>query len=143
MPVDKAQFFVNILTMKAILIDATNHVIKQIELSSDYRDIQKAIGCSCFTIAHHFEKLDALYVDDEGLLVDEVKTGFTCDGQFLAGNGVVVGGLPDGDSTDVKISIADLSKHIKFMPHGHILNPAVQDEMCKWTITAVDNLAGL
>ncbi len=97
--------------MKAYFINAVTKTITEIRLTKDYRDIQKAIGCDCFTVAGTMRNGDSLYVDDEGLLKE--PENFFYAPQFypspLAGNGVVLGcDMNDGESRDVQMDIADL-----------------------------------
>ena len=76
---------------KAVLIDVKNREIKTVEYR-DYKDMQKLIGCSCFTMALVFPNEDVLYVDDGGLL-NGTEHFFTFEGahQPFAGNGLIVG----------------------------------------------------
>ncbi len=53
--------------MKAIKIDAKNRQVIEVDITSDYNDINKEIGSQIFTIAHSLKKRDTIMVDDEGL----------------------------------------------------------------------------
>jgi hypothetical protein len=76
---------------KAILIDVKNREVKTVEYK-DYKDMQKLIGCNCFTTAYTFPNEDTLFVDDEGLL-NGTEHFFYFEGahQPFAGNGLIVG----------------------------------------------------
>lgn len=97
--------------MKALKIDAWSQTITEIELG-DWKTYAPAIGhgCDTFTVAAYLPNGDALFVDDEGLLrPDQVDRVFRCPwhSEPLAGNGLIIGTGPEGDSADCK-SEADI-----------------------------------
>lgn len=94
---------------KALLIDASTGVISEVRIK-DYEDIQKFIGCRCFTSVG-LANGETLYVDDEGLINGTTK-GFTIayGGGLLMGNGIVLGSLPNGESCDTKLTAYQLVK---------------------------------
>ena len=57
--------------MKAIKIDAVKRQVIEVDITSDYNDINKQIGCQMFTVAHSLKKRDTIMVDDEGLFNSE------------------------------------------------------------------------
>lgn len=99
-------------TIKAILIDSENKEVREIELNyqngSYIEDIYKALKCQCITsacsevfngIAH------ALFVDDEGLLLDNPIGAFYISmhpnpyrSQTFSGNGIIVSIDNEGES---------------------------------------------
>ncbi len=99
---------------KAILIDSKLRTVSLIEVG-DFRDIQRKIGCDCFTMAFDLPKHDICYVDDEGLFSNP-ETFFTYEGahQPFAGNGIICGGDSEGETCDVKITLGEVVKSVKF-----------------------------
>ena len=70
---------------KGYLIDPKNQSMTEVEVG-DYKDIQKHLNCRVFSSADYYLKRepfdrygslnDSLYIDDEGLLVDDEDTNF-------------------------------------------------------------------
>jgi hypothetical protein len=115
-------------THKAYKIDSSLNRIDTV-LIEDYKDIQDQIGCRCFTVAAIFDNGDTLYVDDEGYLNSEVMRGFSYDGQFFAGNGLLLGGDDKtGESVDVKTSELDVAGSTNFPPLDFEIDDAMRDE---------------
>jgi len=102
--------------MKALLIDSKNRVVKQIEIGEHFTEISKAINCEVFSAPHIMQDNDTLYCDDEGLLKDP-QYFFLLDSylQPIAGNGLILGCDDEGESTDVSMSLIELSSRITFM----------------------------
>lgn len=109
--------------MRAILADATNRTVTEVELGSDWRDINRHLGSRCFTIACYLPNGDAVFADDEGLLHNPKH--FTEIGQYpepIAGNLLIVGSTPDGDSTHAKSTVKDIDNDVVFMDVATVLN---------------------
>lgn len=102
--------------MKAILITPDQFTIEEIEGSfDDFREIQKAIECDCFTVAGYLEG-NAVYVDDEGLFKDiEMFTLMVHYPQPLAGKILVLGMTDDGGGKDVTLTVDQVSDSLMFM----------------------------
>lgn len=103
-------------TLRAILIDAKNKTVSEIQLGKDYKEISKKIGCDLFTVATTFPNGDGVFVDDEGL-INGTPDFFYCKNIYphpLAGSAVILGSDREGESKDAKIKIPDLGE-IKFM----------------------------
>ena len=104
--------------MKAIKIDVADQTVSMIEIEKDnLEDLQKAVG-GWITVAMTFPNQDVLYVDDEGLLKNPEKfqywEGPNGGSRLFAGNGIIVGGLPNGDSCDAKTTVEDI-KNLHFI----------------------------
>lgn len=101
--------------MKAILIDSINKEVKEVEIGKGIDEMYKFLNCEIFTIATYLPKDDAIFVDDEGLLND-TDAFFTYEGahQPFAGNGLIMGCDDEGESTDCKISFAEVKEKVKF-----------------------------
>jgi hypothetical protein len=100
--------------MRAILINAENETISEVEYDGDYRSIYKLIGCETFTIVQ-FPDGETLYVEDNGLLFDP-QHFFKHEGyhQPLAGNGLFLGSDDEGESIATQLSIDKLKDQISF-----------------------------
>jgi hypothetical protein len=101
--------------MKAILIDSINKEVKEVEIDKGIDNMYKLLNCQIFTIATYLPKEDAIFVDDEGLL-NGTDVFFTYEGahQPFAGNGLIMGCDDEGESTDCKISFAEVKDKVKF-----------------------------
>lgn len=106
--------------MKAILIDVKSKSVKEITLSSDYKEIYTHIGngCDCFAVPVQFENADALYVDDEGLLHETIEGGFLLPGFVypIVGNALIIGTDEEGESVDCKTDAEMIAISIRFLP---------------------------
>lgn len=102
--------------MKAILIDSENKTITEVQLDNKtiLSSLQKHVG-GYIEPSYHFPNRDVVYVNEEGLFLDNPPF-FVIDGyhQPLAGNGIVVGSKGP-DSSDVKTSIEDVRKMVRFL----------------------------
>lgn len=105
--------------MRAIKIDSTNRTVTEVEHEGDFRDIQKAIGCRCFTLIRDAgSQRDDLFVDDEGLLDASRDTKFFKIPWYptpLAGNGLVLGSNSQGESIAAKGSLEEWQRNVRFM----------------------------
>lgn len=104
--------------MKAILIDAKNREVKEVEIGKGIDEMYKFLQCECFTIASYLEKNDAIFVDDEGLM-NGPDVFFTYEGahQPFAGNGLIMGCDDMGESVDCKISLDEVKTKVNFYSH--------------------------
>lgn len=102
---------------RAILIDATSREISVVVVT-DFRSIQKAIGCDCFTTAFRLPKNGICYVDDEGL-INGTQTFFKFRGdlgeRIFAGNGLIMGGTRGGNSADSTEDVEEIRKRVTFL----------------------------
>lgn len=102
---------------KSILIDVVNQTVSETTINH-YKEIYHAIGngCSTFDCPYQFDNGDTLYVDDEGLLHDEVHGCFMLDGWSIpcVGNAIIQGTNDEGESVDCKSTIEEIQKQIKF-----------------------------
>jgi hypothetical protein len=109
---------------RAILIDAENRVIKEVEIDDGIQDIYKNIGCDLFAVAGNFNEdpaanlLDSLLVDDEGLLTPGKPVfsfnppGWEWQTEF-AGNGLITGvDYNTGETVSCRIPIYDLATYV-------------------------------
>jgi len=117
-------------THKAILIDAKARTFSIVEVG-DCLDIQKKIGCGCFTIATQLPRNDVIYVDDEGMLtLDDESVFFEFEGahQPFVGNGLVMGGDDEGETQDVKITLLEIQNKVKFLTLAQVRTQSRQED---------------
>lgn len=121
---------------KAYKIDAYANRIDEVTVG-EYTDIYEHIGCQTFTLATVLDNGDTLYVDDEGYLNSEVTRGFYYEGQFFAGNGLLLGSNEEGESVDVKTLELDVAESTHFPPDSFEIDDAMRERaMNSWSITA-------
>ncbi len=110
--------------LKALLIDAQNEIIREIEIENGFQHTAQAIGGGCTTIelVSIARNEDSLYVDGEGLfyVVPNETKGFHYiaeDGTLftIVGNGVMLGGNAEGESVDVKMDAVELAERVVWM----------------------------
>jgi hypothetical protein len=111
---------------RAILIDAENRCIKEVEIEDGIQDIYKNIKCELFTVAGNFNEdpennlLDSLLVDDEGLLTPGKPVfkfnppGWEWQSEF-AGNGLITGvDYNNGETISCRIPLFDLATYVEW-----------------------------
>jgi hypothetical protein len=125
--------------MKAIKIDSLLNTITEIEISDDFRDISRNIGCDLFCVGHVLANGDTLFVDDEGWINTNVTRAFGFAGRILAGNGLVLGCDGGGESVNVKSTLEEVRKLVEFPPVGWMVTDEMRDDMCKMSFSALDN----
>ena len=110
--------------LKALLIDAQNEIIREIEIENGFQHTAKAIGGGCTTIelVSIARNEDSLYVDEDGLahVVPNETKGFHYtaeDGTLftIVGNGVMLGSNEEGESVDVKMDAVELAERVVWM----------------------------
>lgn len=105
--------------MLAYLIDPARLEVTEVQLGTDYREIYKLIDCSTFTVVA-INDSDVIYVDDEGLLVSDLRKQifFMYKGipQPLAGKGLVVGtDLDTGENAEPKVRLMEVVKSVSYL----------------------------
>ena len=122
--------------MQAILIDPFTETIEVVDYSGDWQDISTLLGCSLFTTIDLGDNdiydsdlgdSDTLYVDDEGLYVEDQRF-FNLEGypQPLAGRGLVLGYTSDGNSTDSSLTVSEIQDMVKWCPEGLTVEPRLE-----------------
>lgn len=114
---------------RAILIDAVNRRIREVEIEDGLKDIYSNIGCELFTVAGNFNEdaknnlLDSLLVDDEGLLTPGKPIflfnppGWIMQNDF-AGNGLITGvDYNTGKTISCRIPLYDLATYVEWTDH--------------------------
>jgi hypothetical protein len=106
--------------MRAILIDPFTQTIEEVDYSGDYKDIYGLIQCDLFTTVYLPNTSDdTLFVDDEGLYVENQKffkiSGFD---QPLAGCGLLLGTDKEGESTDCMSTVEEVKAIVTWEKEG-------------------------
>ena len=112
--------------MKAVLIDAVNKKIEEVEHDGTLESIYKFTKCSL--VDRFYVNKECVYIDDEGLF-NSPNIGFYYNGYLYRGNGLMVGtNLDDGSDSEVEMSLEDAKKLFSF--------PVCKDE--KYLLTLFD-----
>lgn len=96
--------------MKAILIDAYNKTISEMDIKGDLQSWYDALDVELLESAHYFENGDCVLVDEEGLL--KPCNHFFCiagSEQIFAGSGLVVGYDDQGEALDCASSADEMA----------------------------------
>lgn len=104
--------------MKAILIDVEKKIVSTVDYTG-YSDIDKYLKLDGrpFTVIG-MENNDAVYIDDEGLLIDNPIGAFVIDGypQPLSGNGLILGTDDEGETVACESTVEAITKRVRFVP---------------------------
>ena len=101
--------------MTAILINPTTRTITEVPFDGKNETIYKLGNFDCFTCCG-IGKRDAIFVDDEGLM--KLPTAFFLHSDYvqpLAGNGMIIGCTPSGNSATPKTTLAEVKAKVTFM----------------------------
>ena len=105
-------------TITGILIDSEKKEIREVTFKHSIDAIHSLVKCSCITAAESylFNPIDhALFVDDEGLLLNEPLGAFQIlNGQVLSGNGLIVGIDEEGESIDHNFDLGSFIPMVRF-----------------------------
>lgn len=95
--------------MRAILIDAKNRVVQEIENKGDLDSIYRAINVEMIEVGNYNpETGDTMYVDEEGL-INGTTYGFELFGRQYAGSGIIFGTNPEtGDNASAVMKLEDI-----------------------------------
>lgn len=125
--------------MKAYIVDPFTQLVTATEYNGDYKTIMSHIATGrAFDVVrlYHTDEIDGIfydyvddyvYIDDEGLYVDDQY--FWMHANYptpLAGRGLILGGTPDGDSTDVSSSLATVTEDIRMIGNRFQLQMMLQ-----------------
>lgn len=95
--------------MRAILIDAVNCTVTEIQNKGDLDSIYKAINVEMIEVGNYDpETGDTLYVDEEGL-INGTTVGFELFGKQFAGSGIIFGSQPDGENGSAVTKLKDVN----------------------------------
>jgi hypothetical protein len=110
--------------MKAFLIDPFTKTITAVEYDGNYKSIYKMLGCDLFDVVELPDFEDAIYVDDEGLMVAACDQAYFMVRELprpLAGKGLVLGTNDDGESADPLVTIEQLTARVRWVSREEAL----------------------
>lgn len=105
------------MDIQAIKVDVFNQKIELIEIQSSWPSIYHELECNL--IQAIYPKLsghDFMYIDEEGLFVDEPKGAFSIKGFYgiFLGNGLILGSDLEGNSLSCKSTVDEIKGMIRF-----------------------------
>lgn len=103
--------------MRAILIDPEKRSVTEIQIGKDYKEIYKAIDCSCFSCPIEYDNADTLYCDDEGLFKDQKGGVIMKDWDYpVLGKMLVLGtDIESGESKDAESTLEFFTNQIRWL----------------------------
>ena len=112
--------------MKAILIDAVNKTVTELDLDPSKKMLHQwyeALNVSLVEVAHYINDHDSILVDEEGLF----KPGdhfFVYEGahQPFAGNGLVVGVDEEGETVACNITLKEVKQNVRFVSRDVVID---------------------
>ena len=110
--------------MKAILINPFNATIKETVYTGDYKEIYDLVECRTFDCVY-LDNREVLYIDDEGLLIEETKY-FSLNNRIFAGKGLILGSDKDGETSDVGLTLQMVKDMVEWLPEGHKEEPFIE-----------------
>jgi hypothetical protein len=101
---------------KAILINANDQTIKEIEIADGLNPIYDAMGCKIFECVN-LDKNNTLYIDEEGLLKSERKF-WTYNDYMFVGSALILGfEHHTGNSISTNLTSQEVKNKIKFVSY--------------------------
>lgn len=105
--------------MKAILVDPFARTVEQVNYSGNYADIYPLIGAQTFDAVRikPDENGDALFIDDEGPLMDEGQAFFSVAGvpNPIAGKALLLGCDEDGETVEAVTQLEELRELVAWI----------------------------
>ena len=105
--------------MKAVLINAKDQTVTDVEYDGNWKSISKLIDCNLFAVAPGCPDGDDLYVDEEGLLtVNEDSVWFQVPWfpEPLVGSGLILGlNRETGESEDCNHNADFYRDQVRFL----------------------------
>lgn len=122
--------------MRGLLIDPTARTIMEVTIpAGDIHAIYAACGWGCFDVVR-LTRHEAMYVDDEGLLVYPNPQGYFAIGdRTFAGRALVLGSTPDGDSCDTALTVDQLALAVSWLPTPNADDVEPRIEVIPWDDT--------
>lgn len=105
--------------INAVKIDVIKKQVYPVSIEEGIAAIYEQLNCTTFEVPVVLENRDGLFVDEEGLLKnpDSLPGAFVYRGfnQVLMGHGLFIGCDEEGESCDVKTTIADITTNVIFV----------------------------
>lgn len=111
------------MTYNAHLINPVKRIITEVIIDGDYKQLYELLHCQIFTAVQINEKRDTIYVDDEGLFVENQVFFLHKDYPYqpLAGYGLVVGTDDEGESITPSVSLQETREKVTFLSRAGLL----------------------
>lgn len=110
--------------IRGILIDPYAQEIVEVDYSGDWRDIKTFLQCDIFTTVYMPDTYDSIYVDDEGLYVENQRFfKFASYPQPLAGMGLVLGCNELGESVSCESTLERVKAQVEWCEEGTSVEP--------------------
>ena len=110
--------------MKAILINPFDQTIKETEYTGNFKEIYDLIECTTFDIVS-LNNDDDMYVDDEGLLIDNQRF-FSIKGGNYGGRALLLSHDDEGETTATTLTLQIVKDVVQFLPEGHKETPYME-----------------
>ncbi len=110
--------------MKGILINPFDTTITEVEYSGNYKEIYDIIDCRTFDIATIYNTQD-IYVDDEGLLIDNQKF-FSINDRTFGGKGLLLSHDDEGETKSTNLDLQMVQDMVQWLPEGHKEEPYME-----------------
>ena len=110
--------------MKGILINPFDETIKEVVYTGDYREIYDLVECRTFD-AVRLNNEDDMYIDDEGLLVNNQRF-FSIRGGNYGGKALLLSHDDEGDSASTTFTLEEVKDMIEWLPEGHKETPYIE-----------------
>jgi hypothetical protein len=114
--------------MKAIVINPFDETIEEAIYLGHYKEIYSFLECRTFDCVY-LDNREVLYIDDEGLLIEETKY-FSLNNRIFAGKGLILGSDKDGETSDVGLTLQMVKDMVEWLPEGHKEEPFI--EVTSW-----------
>ncbi len=103
--------------MKGILINPHEETITEVEYSGNYKEIYDIIDCRTFDVATIYNTQD-IYVDDEGLLIDNQRF-FSINDRTFGGKGLLLSHDDEGETKSTNLDLQIVQDMVQWLPEGH------------------------
>jgi len=110
--------------MKGILINPHEETITEVEYSGNYKEIYDIIDCRTFDVATIYNTQD-IYVDDEGLLIDNQRF-FSINGGTFGGKGLLLSHDDEGETKSTNLDLQMVQDMVQWLPEGHKEEPYME-----------------
>ena len=110
--------------MKGILINPHEETITEVEYSGNYKEIYSLIDCRTFDIASIYETQD-LYLDDEGLLIDNQRY-FSINDRTFGGKGLFLSHDDEGETIDTNLDLQMVEDMVQWLPNTYKAEPYME-----------------
>jgi Domain of unknown function (DUF3846) len=102
--------------MRAIIINATDRTITEIEIDGSLKTLQQIVGGLIQPVYDGLDDTHHCYVNEEGLLDNPLHFFMFKDGhQPLAGNGVILSSTGDGGEASCSLPLDWVKERVTFM----------------------------